>query len=465
MTAQISPSPCSTRSSRPISVSRAAGPWIPLLLTPFAFGAVIKIFPIENALALGAVIFLLGTLPLLQIATFSDRRMLPYVASIAVLLCCLSLPFWSLQSSAIIPQPAKPIYSYSEAKANPEAFARWWSFFRTEVFRAYEVIHMPDPLGRLPHVLRPGVSTRFVDGSISINDLGYRGENFQREKGETFRIIAIGASPTFGQTLFRDSRPWPAVLDDLIQQRLRCRRPVQVINGGVNAYVLKHAIERLERDQTWLGPDMILSYFGWNDRLDMGVNPKWLPTPVQKPPEAPPSEATRTRLVLWLLERTGRSLFETAKATVARGVAVFETMDRAQIMVEVRASELYRQYQRLVGHAQRNGASVVLLSVNTAVLPDSPGAARAFYRPIFFDVDSALELMKYHNVMLQELARNNPHVHFADTSKNLSGHFDDGLYLDVVHFTTAGDALMANNVYREIEPLLTAERTLGCERK
>jgi hypothetical protein len=165
------------------------------------------------------------------------------------------------------------------------------------------------------------------------------------------------------------------------------------------------------------------------------------------------------------LEMTGRSLFETAKATVARGVAVFETMDRAQIMVEVRASELYRQYQRLVGHAQRNGASVVLLSVNTAVLPDSPGAARAFYRPIFFDVDSALELMKYHNVMLQELARNNPHVHFADTSKNLSGHFDDGLYLDVVHFTTAGDALMANNVYREIEPLLTAERTLGCERK
>jgi len=468
VTVSYLPSSFRAAAARNLSSSRASvhWRWLPLLLSPFAFGAMIKLFPLDNVVAVTLIIGVLGLFAALgSLATVFGWRAAPTGAASAVLLCCLSLPFWSLRSDTPDPSPANPVFSYKDAKANPDAFAKWWQFFGSEVARISVIVQMPDPLGRLPHVLRPGATTRFVSGSVAVNDLGYRGDNFPREKDENFRIVAIGASPTFGQTVFPDSRPWPAVLDELIRQRLQCRRSVQVINGGVNSYALEHGIERLDRDMAWLIPDMVLSNFGWNDRLNIGVNPKWLATVPQGPPEAAPSEAGRASLVLWLLRRAGRTLLADIKGAVGRLAAIFEKSDRAAMMKEAREGKLYREYQRLIDQARRNEFALVFLSVSTAVLPESPERAKAFYRAIFRDVDSAVDLMRIHNRMLEELAGQHPGVYFADTSPGLAGRFDDGLYLDVVHFTTAGDVAMANNAYRRLEPLLMENVSLACQRR
>jgi len=450
-------------SSQQIRRPRNGARWLPVLLSPVLFGAVIKLFPLDVALATTAILGILGLYVLLGMLASPGARAAPMVATLAIFLCCLSLPFWSLRSGTAV--PARPIFSYKEAKANPDAFVRWWRFFAAEVTRTQEVVYMPDPKGKLPHVPRPGATTDFIQGSIAINELGYRGDNFLREKGNSFRIVAIGSSQTFGQTISPDSRPWPAVLGDLIRQRLHCARPVQVINGGVNAYVVANATERLDRDMAWLAPDMVLSYFGWTDRRNMGVNPKWLPTAVQPPPEAPPSDADRVSIAVWLWHKAGHSLLANIKAIAARLGAVVEPFSRDTMIKEALEGELFRQYTRLIDQASQNGYPLVFLSINTAVQADSPEGAKSFYRAIFRDVDSAIDLMKIHNLMLHGFAQTYPGVYFADTSENLAGRFDEGLYLDVVHFTASGDVLMANNVYRGIEQMLIEHASLACRRR
>ena len=102
--------------------------------------------------------------------------------------------------------------------------------------RIRAAIDAPDPLKKLPFVLVPGSSGRMFDTTIRINNLGFRGPDLPRDKGDAFRIVALGESQTFGPTLRDGEKPWPELLQDLFDRHASCGRGVEFINAGTEAY-------------------------------------------------------------------------------------------------------------------------------------------------------------------------------------------------------------------------------------
>jgi hypothetical protein len=117
---------------------------------------------------------------------------------------------------------------------------------------------------------------------VRINNFDFRGADIEFDKGNRYRIFALGESPTFGATIRRDDLPWPDVLGRLIQARLRCDRPIEVINAGTEAYNLQNNLERLKRDIIPLKPDLVVSYHGYNGQQFMDMDQVSSPTPSRK---------------------------------------------------------------------------------------------------------------------------------------------------------------------------------------
>ena len=127
------------------------------------------------------------------------------VAARAFLLFALALPFADAlyRNSTGLPLVAtiaQPTYSYRAAHANPTAFATWWFYYLNEWIRDDGIratIDAPDPQKKLPFVLVPGSSGRMFDTTIRINNLGFRGPDLPRDKGDAFRIVALGEFADF----------------------------------------------------------------------------------------------------------------------------------------------------------------------------------------------------------------------------------------------------------------------------
>ena len=84
---------------------------------------------------------------------------------------------------------AEPTYSYEAAHENPTAFAMWWFYYLNEWIRDDGIrrsIEMPDPQHKLPFVMIPGASGRMFDTTIKINNLGFRGPDLPRDKGDAY---------------------------------------------------------------------------------------------------------------------------------------------------------------------------------------------------------------------------------------------------------------------------------------
>ena len=90
-------------------------------------------------------------------------------------------------------------------------------------------IDAPDPQKKLPFILVPGSSGRMFDTTIHINNLGFRGPDLARDKGEAFRIVALGELKTFGPTLRDGEKPWPELLQDQFDHHASCGRKIEVI--------------------------------------------------------------------------------------------------------------------------------------------------------------------------------------------------------------------------------------------
>ena len=197
----------------------------------------------------------------------------------AFLLFALALPFADAlyRHSTGLPLAAtiaQPTYSYRAAQANPAAFAVWWYYYLNEWIREDGIrskIDAPDPEKKLPFVLVPGSSGRMFDTTIRINNLGFRGPDLPRDKGDAFRIFALGELQTFGPTLRDGERPWPELLQDLFDRHADCGRKVEIVNAGTEAYTLEDNLERMRRDILPLKPNLILSTHGMNGLLALGL--------------------------------------------------------------------------------------------------------------------------------------------------------------------------------------------------
>jgi hypothetical protein len=104
----------------------------------------------------------------------------------------------------------------------------------------------------------------YFDSVLQHNSLGYRSSEFKIVKdSNTFRILALGGSTTYGYLNKDPNKTWPAILQKKLQAITT--KKVEVINAGLNyatsaellaAYIFRHR---------FLSPDLIIFHEGGND--------------------------------------------------------------------------------------------------------------------------------------------------------------------------------------------------------
>jgi len=338
----------------------------------------------------------------------------------------------------------EPVYSFREATGDPAAFTAWWTRYTNEwLLGAKANIQTTDPDGVLPFILRPNARSAFFEAEVHINNAGFRGRDIEKAKGERYRIFVVGESPTFGTMIQAGDRSWPEVLEALIDDRLRCARPVEVINAGVPGYSLPHNIERIRRAILPLQPDMLISYHGYNGLFLVDpVLGKFPEVPIRKVRSSPLLTDFR---------------FQMQMARHAKRVRAFAAL-RPQNEF---SRQYYQLYQELIDLARDNRVELVLANLATAVKPSSPQAVRDFYGQVFQPIDRILSAVGEHNRIVEAVAQSTD-VAFVDTRPGLHGVWDQDLFIDVVHFTQKGSDRLAETFYASIAPRLQQDANLRC---
>ncbi len=372
-------------------------------------------------------------------------------AARALLLFALALPIadFAFRTSTGLPlaaSAAQPTYSYKAAHKNPTAFAMWWFYYLNEWIRDDGIrrsIEMPDPEKKLPFVMIPGASGRMFNTTIKINNLGFRGPDLGRDKGDAYRIFALGESQTFGPTLRDGEKPWPELLQDLFDQHASCGRKIEVVNAGTEAYTLEDNLERMRRDILPLKPDLILSTHGMNGLLALGLRRQFETNEPGIRPRASPL--------------IGRAVLTVERAVydwrVGRGPRPPPAVLKPFSDDELLRSRYAQDYRKLIALARDNGVGIVLSTSAMAVNAKSPREVKDFYGAVFKPIDDIIAANAAHNRMVRLLGREQG-VPVIDMAKGVDGLWDDDLYLDIVHFTERGNERTAKLMFKALLPIL-----------
>lgn len=341
---------------------------------------------------------------------------------------------------ATVPQP---VFRYADARADPDAFRRWWQH-SSEAFRSRPFIQ-EDPTGKNPFVLKPSSHARVHESEIRINALGFRGQEIARDKGDAYRIVALGESTTFGRTLFASDRPWPEVLEQEIRETLGCAARVQVVNGGVPGWTLSNQLKRLDQEILPLDPDLVISYHGYNGFSFLFRDlPSML---VQTPPRA----AERpSRLIAAIENRIALRRF-LARYAGARELA------RSVGTIDLGSSGYAVRYRKLARRLAARGIPLALATFNMAVNDESPEDVIRFYEETFPDIRARMLANRMHTKLVLEVPLGG-NVIPVDTREGVDGAYDQ-LYVDAAHLTQEGRRRLAANLLAGIrEPLLASPR-------
>jgi lysophospholipase L1-like esterase len=341
---------------------------------------------------------------------------------------------------AVRPGTYRLYYSYDGAKGDPEAFARWEEYYTSQFDRLWQDVFTTAPNTGLRFRLKPGSHGMMMSCPISINSLGFRGPEISASKNGIYRIVVLGESTTFGMTIEPGDEPWPERLEQIIRQRLKTRRPVQVINAGVPAYTIHDNLRRLPREILPLQPDMIISYHGANgfSLIDSSVLPPLGPAPPvyqERPIKLAADAEHRLRLLLFQYHHGQRDV-----SVVPPAARPLETQYAAA-------------YRQLIQCARTNGIHLALANFSMAVNQASDPKVIDFYRG--GGTRAAYGFMwanAVHSLIVSQLAAEHPEVIFVDTHPHLDGEHEK--FIDLIHLSAEGERQLAENMFDCISNVL-----------
>ena len=144
----------------------------------------------------------------------------------------------------IIPQTENVLTDLSTVKPS-------YSILDTTSFFEVEVDHIPAKHREHPEL-------------YNINSEGFRGPEFSKDKADnTYRIIAVGGSTTFGSGV-TDENTWPRILEKKLQN-LSESKNIEVINAGIGAITSFNESKLIKEKLIHYKPDLIIVYDGFND--------------------------------------------------------------------------------------------------------------------------------------------------------------------------------------------------------
>ena len=341
------------------------------------------------------------------------------------------------------PQSLQRYCRYSAAKKNPAAFECWWNYFMGQWNQVEKALLIKEDWARpVPVHLRPNSHATLVRCPIAINSLGFRGKELSSRTGDTYRIVALGESTTFGFTINPGERPWPELLEQMIRDRLKLARPVEVINAGVPMARLTWNVNRLPQEILPLKPDMILSYHGYNGFC--------LLHDALPPAEGRPPPPYRSRPIRLLADCEYR-----LKLTRYKRSLNWERFLQSSTFTNLQDTDLARAYRRLIQVAQTNHIRLILANYSMAVNDRSSREEIEFFRPRFPLVYSQIKANAAQSLILEQLAAQQLPFTLVDTHPKLDG--DPDQFLDLIHCTQAGDRRLAETFFAAIKPLLEQE--------
>ncbi len=401
----------------------------------------------NQALAFYAGLFILVGLLILCKAWFRLRlfaiQLVNTLILLAIGLAVVDGLFRSGSSYIASPDPRKRYYSYAYWKKDPVAFARWWTYS----------LHEQHMLGRifthdladgtdLPFRLKPNSRCSLYRSTVLINSLGFRGREIAVDKGQAYRIVALGESTTFGLTMNPEDRPWPELLEQMIQQRLKPARPVEVINAGVPAYDLAKSLARLPRDILPLHPDLVISYHGYNgfSLLASHLPPILAVKPV--------SYTERPSRLLAACEYHVKLIYHRRRQAT-------ELARHPPNFAEPMESAYAEDYRMLIESARTNHFRLALANYSMAVNARSDPQVVEFYQATVPSVRWQMQANAAHSLIVQQLAAEHPEVCLVDTHPHLDGEHDK--FVDVMHLTQEGRAQLAENVFASICDVLATD--------
>ena len=287
--------------------------------------------------------------------------------------------------------------------------------------------------------LKPG----YVAGGIRINSLGFRGPEISRERVDGVqRIVTLGDSTTFGPR--EEECAYPYLLQDLLRPS-----PVEVIDAGVEGYRSDRALVHLQRDVLPLHPDLITVFIGWDDLYQ--TNP--FADSQQLALQASPLQ----RMLSW--STTAQAFRQLYYQHLASDLQLNTADDsiRLVLLQSYRPQAFADRLHRMVKAARDGGADVVLFTWPTVLGPEMPTAelARVVYPYYTHSLDELRALYADYQTTVREVATED-HVQVIDIAAWFDGSNKPNLFVDTLHFTCAGHALVANRLAPALEAHLNA---------
>ncbi len=303
---------------------------------------------------------------------------------------------------------------------------------------------------------RPGPAGVFVDS----NNRAYA----RRKPENTFRIICLGGSTTYGTGVENSDWSYPALLEAIFRTALDgCGRRVEVINAGMMGYHSWHSRIRAQTELDALSPDLYLVMDGVNDVASLqGVDSvadlekeRGLLTSLIGAPTAGPGPLARLSGIL-----SRSALYRLARARVA---SLRGKRDYAALL---RAFGYRDNLAALIQGRRDKGIATVVVNYPWSVRENLDAAANLRRYPPAWEVSpETVDLYRFGRTAIaaanKDLARA-AGVAFVDPQPLLDAMVDrDGyysLYADPVHFTKRGNLLLAREIYGRLlaEPPLAA---------
>jgi lysophospholipase L1-like esterase len=319
--------------------------------------------------------------------------------------------------------------------------ARAWMRYGAAEAGMVDSMLVPDPTtGNV--VPRAGFQQRSQKLSISINSLGFRGDEFTIDKPpRTIRIATVGASTTFCGEVPNDAT-WPARLQTLLQ-RAHPEVAIQVINAGVPGYVAAQSLANVRHRVLPLKPDLVIYYEANND---MAYDTRSLAVAQGV------TAASRSRLSQTL------STYSLLYDLVQKNARIMLARNATDAKLSGLPADLPARYVKTLDEMRtltaEHGVDFLLSTFIVKYRRDQPRATQienasvAFFYMPWMTIDHLLDGIDLYNKALLEFAQAQG-VPIVDDRESVPG--DERHFVDWAHFSGEGTAKMAQRFARFLE--------------
>jgi lysophospholipase L1-like esterase len=304
------------------------------------------------------------------------------------------------------------------------------------------------------YVPRPGYEAQGARIHIKINSLGFRGDEFTRQKPpRTVRVACLGASTTFCAEASSNRTTWPHRL----QEKLQAAYPdvkIEVINAAVGGYVAADSLKALRHRVLPLDPDVVIYYEANNEIVkDTKELAARQGIAVESVPSRPAAVLSKYSLMFDLAYKN-LAILAAGRASAAPKI------DR--VPADLPAHFISELDEMRVELARRN-VPLVLSTFLVKYRRNQPrqtqiaNADVAFYYMPWMSIDGMLNAMDVYNDAILGYAKQHD-LPVVDDREAVPPDADH--YSDCMHFKDAGAEAMADRFYRFLRETGAVERSV-----